>query len=45
MLIWSGFVGAAGWMAVYAWLVRDMPNALNWSDIPANPTRRELQQL
>ena len=38
MLIWSGFVGAAGWMAAYAWLSHNIPNRQNWTDLPANPT-------
>lgn len=42
MLIWSGLAGAAGWMGVYFWLVRDLPSTLNWSDIPADPTQQEF---
>ena len=42
MLIWSGFVGAAGWMAAYAWLSHNIPNRQNWTDLPANATQEQF---
>ena len=42
MLVWSGIVGAMGWMAAYAWLSRDIANRLNWNDLPSNPTQAEF---
>ena len=42
MLIWSGFVGAAGWMAAYAWLSHNIPNRQNWTDLPDNPTQEQF---
>ena len=42
MLIWSGFIGAAGWMAAYAWLSHNIPNRQNWTDLPANPTQEQF---
>lgn len=42
MLVWSGFAGALGWMGAYAWIVGNGPVPLNWSDIPADPTREQF---
>ncbi len=42
MLVWSGFAGATGWLAAYAWNRRGMETVLNWTDIPPNPTQEQF---
>jgi hypothetical protein len=33
LVLWSGMMGAAGWLGAFAWAVRDMPVRFDWSDI------------
>jgi class 3 adenylate cyclase len=42
LVLWSGAMGAAGWLAAFAWAIRDMPVRLDWSDMGTAPTTEEF---
>ena len=41
LVLWSGLLGAGGWMGAFAWVVSGMENRLEWTDIPDNPTKEQ----
>lgn len=42
LVLWSGMVGAAGWMAAYLYIWSGMERVLEWGDIPINPTPEQF---
>ena len=42
LVLWSGVVGAVGWLAAFFYIRSSMEKALDWSDIPADPTTDEF---
>lgn len=38
LLLWTGVVGASGWFAAFAWVRVGMARALEWTDLPVDPT-------
>ncbi|MEM7404860.1 MAG: adenylate/guanylate cyclase domain-containing protein [Pseudomonadota bacterium] len=45
LVLWTGCVGAAVWLGGYFWVVQDMPDVINWVDLPTNPTREQFDAL
>ena len=35
LTFFSGAAGGAGWLGAHHWAIQDMPDAMNWSDLPA----------
>jgi len=35
LTFFSGAAGGAGWLMAHHWAIRDMPNALDWGDLPS----------
>jgi adenylate cyclase len=42
LVLWSGVLGAAGWLAAFAWVRSRMAAPLEWGSIPGNPTREQF---
>ena len=42
LVLWSGVAGVVGWLGAFAWVTRDMSEALSWGDIPPNPTDQQV---
>lgn len=42
MVLWTGIVGALGWLAAFWHSAAKVPGVLNWSDIPARPTAEQV---
>lgn len=42
LVVWSGVLGAAGWLGAFLWVTSGMQNPLNWSAIPADPSRQQV---
>jgi len=38
LVLWTGFVAAAGWLSAFTWAIRDMPLRYEWGDIGTAPT-------
>ena len=45
LVLWSGIMGAAGWLGAFAWAVRDMPVRFDWSDIGTSPTTEHFLSI
>ena len=45
LVLWSGMMGAAGWLGAFAWAVRDMPVRFDWSDIGTTPTTEHFLSI
>ena len=45
LVLWSGIMGAAGWLGAFAWAVRDMPVRFDWSDIGTTPTTEHFLSI
>ena len=45
LVIWSGLLGAVGWMGAFAWVVSGMENPRDWTDMPVNPTKEQFLDL
>lgn len=42
LVLWAGCAGAAGWLAAFAWTIRDMPVRLDWTDIGTSPSTEQF---
>lgn len=42
LVLWSGFLGAGGWMGAFTWVVSKMEAPLEWADMPANLTKEQF---
>ena len=45
LVLWTGIAGALGWLAAFLHSASKMDAVLNWSDIPRNPTAREVMAV
>jgi len=45
MVVWTGIVGALGWLAAFEYSAAKVPGVLNWTDIPARPTAGQVLQV
>lgn len=42
MVLWTGIIGALGWIGAFQHAAGKVPGVLNWSDIPAKPTAEQV---
>ncbi|MBK8742624.1 MAG: adenylate/guanylate cyclase domain-containing protein [Betaproteobacteria bacterium] len=45
LVLWTGVAGALGWLAAFRHVASGLDGVLNWSDIPPNPTAREVMAV
>ena len=45
VVVWTGVVGALGWMGAYLYAASDGPPNLNWTDIPSNPNAEQVLRV
>lgn len=45
LVLWTGIAGALAWLAAFLHAAGRMDGVLNWSDIPPNPTAREVMAV
>ncbi len=45
LLLWTGVVGAAGWMSAFFWIWSGMDRALDWADVPESPTSPQFLEI
>lgn len=42
MVLWTDIAGVGGWLGAFGWAIKDMPERLDWSDVPLPPTAEEF---
>ncbi|MDA0239313.1 MAG: adenylate/guanylate cyclase domain-containing protein [Proteobacteria bacterium] len=42
VVVWTGIIGALGWLAAYGWKIIHMEKVLGWGDIPLHPTAEQV---
>lgn len=45
MVLWTGIAGVCGWLGAFAWVTKDMTEALSWGDMPPNPTNQQVLDI
>ncbi|MCP5367699.1 MAG: adenylate/guanylate cyclase domain-containing protein [Hyphomicrobiales bacterium] len=45
LVLWSGLVGAGGWLAAYAWVLSGMSAPLEWADALADGTQEHFLRV
>ena len=45
LVIWVGVMVAAGWWSAFLWIVSGMTKVYSWGDFPANPTRKDYEEI
>ena len=45
LVLWTGIAGALGWLAAFQHSASQVQRALNWSDIPPNPTAEQVMAV
>ncbi|MEH6528183.1 MAG: adenylate/guanylate cyclase domain-containing protein [Sneathiella sp.] len=45
LLLWTGVAGAAGWLSAFTWVRAGMDRALEWTDLPVDPTPTQFLEI